>query len=500
MKIKHYYSLWFLPLLCCWIACNDYPKQADRKESSSPLIYPDYKEITIPPNIAPLNFELQPKRTEKNRTLKKGKAIATFSSDKYTFKVKAHNGFFRIPAKKWKTLLTHAKGTSIQIDLLAQQGKEWCAYQPFKIHVAPDSIDGYIAYRLIPPGYELWNELGIYQRQLSTFEQSPIMQNKLISHDCMNCHTFNQRNPNQLIYHIRGKNGGTILRIGDKIEKLVTKTPETLSSLVYPAWHPSGKYIAFSVNVIKQNFHLKNPNRIEVFDLKSDVVVYDVKQHTIFTTPQLTDSTQLETFPTFSPDGKTLYYCTAPRRTLPKEYDQVKYSICSLSFDPKTRTFGQSVDTLFNGPASKHSASFPRLSPNGKLLLFTHARYGNFSIWHQDADLYCINLADRRIYPLRQANSSSVESYHDWSSNSHWIVFSSRRGDGLYTRPYFAHINNKGEASKAFLLPSEDPHYYKELMLSYNIPEFITAKVSNRQHEMALIAKKASSTPVIFKK
>ena len=74
--------------------------------------------------------------------------------------------------------------------------------------------------------------------------------------------------------------------------------------------------------------------------------------------------------------------------------------------------------------------------------------------------------------------SNDTESYHSWSSNSRWAVFSSRRGDGLYTRPYIAHINENGEADKAFLLPQEDPvNYYKELLFSYNIPEFSNAPV-----------------------
>ena len=43
-----------------------------------------------------------------------------------------------------------------------------------------------------------------------------------------------------------GKEGNfDILIDGDKIEKLNTKTDQTISPLVYPSWHPSGKYVAF---------------------------------------------------------------------------------------------------------------------------------------------------------------------------------------------------------------------------------------------------------------
>jgi dipeptidyl aminopeptidase/acylaminoacyl peptidase len=174
---------------------------------------------------------------------------------------------------------------------------------------------------------------------------------------------------------------------------------------------------------------------------------------------------------------------------MPQGYAEEKYSICSVSFDPETHTFGQTVDTLFSASRQGRSASFPRVSPDGKYLLFTVSNYGNFSIWHKDADLYMIHLKSGNLYPLTAANSNNVESYHSWCSNSHWFVFSSRRLDGLYTRPFFAHVDDQGNVSKAFLLPQKDTRYYDRLMKSYNVPEFIKGKVRNRMHKLAEIAK-----------
>jgi hypothetical protein len=54
-------------------------------------------------------------------------------------------------------------------------------------------------------------------------------------------------------------------------------------------------------------------------------------------------------------------------------------------------------------------------------------------------------------------------------------VFSSRRDDGLYTRPYFCHVDTKGNVSKAFMLPQRNPRrFYLERFLSFNVPDFIT--------------------------
>ena len=88
----------------------------------------------------------------------------------------------------------------------------------------------------------------------------------------MNCHSFCVQNPEKMIFHLRAKHAGTILVNNDNIRKLETKTEQTMSALVYPYWHPSGKYIAFSVNDTKQLFHTNHANRIEVMDLASEPV------------------------------------------------------------------------------------------------------------------------------------------------------------------------------------------------------------------------------------
>lgn len=293
---------------------------------------------------------------------------------------------------------------------------------------------------------------------------------------------------------------GTFLINGDRVEKLNTKTPQTISPLVYPSWHPSGNFVASSVNETKQMFHSTDPNRIEVFDYKSDVVVYDVDKHEIFTSPLLFSESAFETFPTFSPDGETLYFCSADSMTMPDDYDKVKYSLCSISFDAKTRKFGNKVDTLYHARKNGKSISFPRVSPDGRYLMFTLFDYGNFSIWHREADLYLMDLTNNSLIALNNLNSDETESYHSWSSNSRWVVFSSRRIDGLYTHPFFAHIDEKGKASKPFILPQEQVDFYMQFMKSFNIPEFVKGEITMSPYQITQKARKDKGVDVLFNK
>ena len=486
MKKKNL-PLWMLVTL---LSCSDTIK-IDQVVNKTPEIFPDYTEVVIPPNIAPLNFALKEHR---------GKCRLLLTFESHQLEVKGEKGSFKIPESKWKKFVFSAQGKSIQVVVQVETEKGWMEYAPFSIQVAQEKVDSHLVYRLIDPGYELWNKMGIYQRDVESFEQSAIIENKMTESNCVNCHSFCMQNPEHMLLHMREKYSGTLLVNGDKIEKLNTKTKETISPLVYPSWHPSGKYVAFSVNTTKQAYHLNDKNRIEVYDEASDVVVYDVEKQEIITTNKLFSKEAFETFPTFSPDGKTLYFCSAEARPIPQEYEKVKYHLCSISFNPEERSFGSQIDTLYNAQKDGMSASFPRVSPDGRYLLYTLSGYGNFSIWHKDADLHMIELATGVSRPLEEVNSEDVESYHSWSSNGRWFVFSSRRIDGLYTRPYIAYVSPEGEIGKPFLLPQKDTDFYQAFMKSFNIPEFVTSKVQIQGYQLALKAKKEKGTDVRFVK
>ena len=380
---------------------------------------------------------------------------------------------------------------SLCIIIFARQNKKWNKYLPFYIHIRNEPIDPWLVYRLIAPGYEAWSDMGLYQRDISTFKEESIIDSRLLPGNCMNCHSFNQNNPKQMIFHLRGKIGGTLLIKDSKVKKVNTKTEKTISNCVYPSWHPSGDYIAFSVNSIYQVFHSFKEKRIEVYDSESDVVVYDINNNKLITCDLINLKGNFETFPAFTPDGGSLFFCSAGAKKMPDEYNQIRYHLCRISFDASNGTFGRKVDTLVNSSEFGKSVSFPRISPSGKYLMFTTSDYGNFSIWHKDADLFLLDLQTGFYKPIDIVNSEDTESYHSWSSGSNWFVFSSRRQDGLYTRPFIAYIDKNGKAGNPFLLPQKDPDYYDNCLQSFNIPEFVIEKVGPNRQDMIRAIKSA---------
>lgn len=453
-----------------------------------PEIFPDYAGVTIPSNIAPLNFSF----------LGEEPATLIVSGKSGERQIKGRKGLFSFPTRYWRKLMAENAGASISLTVAVRQDSKWLAFNPFTINVSSDKIDPFLSFRLIPPGYQAWKRLGIYQRNLETYSQTAIFENSLTGGNCVNCHSYCQRDPSKMLFHARGDFGGTAMILDDKVEKLNTKTDSTISALVYPYWHPSGRYVAFSVNKTNQNFFSHNENRIEVYDSASDVVVYDVDKHEISWSPLTRSKDSFETFPTFSPDGRSLYFCSAKAVSpMPQEYSKAKYSLCRIDFHPEDASFGERVDTLYNGARNGKSVSFPRISPDGKFLIFTLQEYGNFSIWHKDANLWTANLQTGEIHPLDAVNSEDVDSYHSWSGNSRWLVFSSRRIDGLYTRPFFCHIDGNGQASKPFLLPQKNPlEYYSSQMNSYNIPELMERKATVNAHDIASALRDTPGTDI----
>jgi hypothetical protein len=132
--------------------------------------------------------------------------------------------------------------------------------------------------------------------------------------------------------------------------------------------------------------------------------------------------------------------------------------------------------------------SFPRPSYDGRFLCYTLSDYGQFSIWHHEADLYLLDLSTGESAPMTKANSKDTESFHNWSTNSRWMVLSSRRDDGLFTRPYFCHVDAKGNVGKVFMLPQRNPRrFYRERFLSFNVPDFIIAPTHFDGHEASRI-------------
>jgi hypothetical protein len=462
-KILKLFSIFFILIL---IGCNGKVDEYSQ-DSKYAGIFPDYKDVVIPPNIAPLNFNISEKGLKYHVEIysEKGKKIILHQNSSKII----------IPIKAWHNLLMQNKGKLLKFDIYVKNEK-WIKYATMQDSVAEEPIENYMAYRLINQSYIFWKKMGIYQRNLENFEESPVYVNSVANDGCVNCHSFCNGDPQRMVMHFRQSYPGTMIWANNKLTKLNTKTNYTMSSFVYPAWHPGGNYIAFSVNMINLYFTSDKNSFAEVSDKVSDIVVYNLKTNTVTTSPKISTKRR-ENSPTWSPDGKWLYFISAPEAVEGslQSRNWTKYSLLRIPFDTAKNTWGD-VDTVLSSRQTGLSISSPAISPDGRYVLFCMTAYGYFTVFDKSSDLYILDLVTNKYHKLN-INSSSTESYHCWSQSGRWILFSSKRLDDIHSRPFIAYFDKDGKTYKPFIVPQKDPSFYSTFLDNFNRPELIKGKI-----------------------
>ena len=433
-----------------------------------PAIYPDYVGVTIPAGIAPLNFNLP-------ETYDRVFVRVTGSNGG---ELKTRGRWADFPVRKWHRLTARNAGGTLHFTVLGRKDGAWTQWRDFILYVSDIPLDDYgVTYRKIAPGYTTYSTIGIYQRDIHTFHEEPIIESTLTPGQCMNCHTANATDPSQFLFHLRGPHGTTMVQKDGRREWFNTKTDSTIGNVAYCYWHPGGRWFAGSINPVRQSFWTGDQRTIEVFDLASDLVVADMDDHSLVVDPRYTTPDYLESSPAFTPDGKTLYFCKAKAFEVPRFVDSIRYDLVRTSFDPETGALGE-IETVIPASREGHSIAFPRPSYDGRWLMYNQADFGVFPISHKEAELWLMDLQTGETRPIDEVNSPYSESFHNWSGNSRWFLFSSRREDGLYVQVYLSSIDENGHCTKPFLLPQKNPRkYYHSTLYSFNAPDFTRERV-----------------------
>lgn len=202
--------------------------------------------------------------------------------------------------------------------------------------------------------------------------------------------------------------------------------------------------------------------------------------------PGADDERFVHTPTSWSPDGRYIYFHRAAitpqfdglnRRGLdPKveeahkrlgwrELDRIyplRYDVYRIPFNGGR---GGRAEPVVGASANGRSNYFAKASPDGKWLVFTRAANGVGTI-REDSDLYIVPAEGGEARKLRSCGPWA-ESWHSWSPNSRWLVFSSKP-HGLRTDLVLTHIDDQGRDSPPIILES----LRDEDGFSANLPEF----------------------------
>jgi hypothetical protein len=452
-----------------------------------PEIRPAFHDCVIPPNIAPLNLRI----AEPGRRY----FVKIYAAEGRAIEILSRSPVIHIPPAKWCHLLELNRGKTLAIDVFVESnpsgGKaaRWQQFRTLKNRIAAEDIDRFLVYRKIHPAHSAWRDIGIYQRDLSSFDESTVLSNGSFRQGCLNCHTFRANRTDTMLISFRGQECGVSAVIVDhgRAEKVNAK-------FGYTAWHPSGKLVTFANTAVALFLHAAAEEVRDVIDLDAFLAYYRLDRKTIETAPPLARKDRLETYPTWSPDGRHLYFCSAPltwekKNVIPENYRDVKYDLVRVAYDLENDRWGE-LETVLSAQKTGQSILLPRISPDGRWLLFCMCDYGCFPVYRKSSDLYLMDLNaapvdGARPYRRLDINSEHSESWHSWSSNSRWIAFSSKRDNGVFTRIYLSHVAPNGTVSKPLLLPQKEPTFYDSCLNAYNVPELVIEPVPLTKERLA---------------
>jgi hypothetical protein len=256
-------------------------------------------------------------------------------------------------------------------------------------------------------------------------------------------------------------------------------------------------------------FHsVRNDEIRDVIDTDSLISYYSFADKKVKTSEHLSRKDRLETYPCFSPNGRNLYFSSAKKtwQGRPEEFSfetvqSIKYDIIRLDYDIDTDSFSN-PQVIVSSEKTGKSSLLPRISPDGRFLIFVMCDYGCFPVFQPSSDLYMIDLAappradgsyaSRRL----DINSDLSDSWHSFSKNSRWLAFSSKRYHGTFTRIYLSYLDDDGVVRKPFLLPQKDPAYYDSCLRTFSVPELISGPVKITREKLGRVVRRSSKTPI----
>ncbi|MEW6754627.1 MAG: hypothetical protein AB1505_27135, partial [Candidatus Latescibacterota bacterium] len=300
-----------------------------------PRIDPDYAGLVIPPNIAPLNFRILEDVQECRVRLSVAGAAP--------LSVGCPDNECRMDPARWRRLLAASAGQDIQYEVYGRRREgTWVRFRPYRNTVAREPIDSHIVYRQLVPNKQMTTIRGIYQQSLETLERWPLVTARDGTFQCFNCHSFHQHDPNRFLLHIRGKHGGTLLVTDGRMRKVDTQQQPMFRPLAYASWHPDGRHVTATLNQYVGNFPATEPlYYFQAIEKRGDLAVWDTEGNTISTSPQVFGPEHIETHPSWSADGRYIYFARCADRPLLSypDLDQFKFDLMRISYDAATDTW-----------------------------------------------------------------------------------------------------------------------------------------------------------------
>lgn len=396
----------------------------------------------------------------------------------------------------WKTIKKLEKERAIEISVIGVRGfASVVSKGKTDFQISKDSVGGCLFFRAVPLPFEFAKEnldsIRWHLGDVGSESPPPALLKNLPL--CGNCHSFT-RNGKTIAMDVDYANdkGSYII---SSIEKETIFTPDKIISWrqfdpkvktfgLLSQISPDGRYVLSTVRdrsifVPKNDLHYSQL----FFPIKGIIAVYDRKTKKFWALPGADDPRYTQSNPTWSPDGKMVYFARAPvyyDEEAEKSEEAVLPTSVASEFIEGTQGYqydiyrvpfnegrGGKPEPVPGASCNGMSNYFPRISPDGKWLVFTQAK--NFMLLQPDSKLYILP-AKGGTPRLMRCNTDSMNSWHTWSPNGRWLAFASKIR-GPYTVLLLTHVDSLGNDSPPVILER-----FQFPNRAINIPEFVNIK------------------------
>ncbi|MGC9995138.1 MAG: tetratricopeptide repeat protein [Terriglobia bacterium] len=245
---------------------------------------------------------------------------------------------------------------------------------------------------------------------------------------------------------------------------------------------PDGKYILTNYRGQTKNLgngyftvNYKDYRFAQVFyPTRSIVAWYDRATGVKQPLPGADDPAYVQTNAVWSPDGKYVVFARAvamdpytPGMKMPEYANdpnepQIQYNLYWVPFNDGK---GGRAQPVAGASHNGMSNSFPKVSPDGRWIVWVKCRNGQ--LMRPDSQLYMVPAPSGGVARRMNCNTSLMNSWHSFSPNGRWLVFSSK-SRSPYTQMYLTHIDEQGNDSPAILIDNATA-----ANRAVNIPEFV---------------------------
>ncbi len=408
---------------------------------------------------------------------------------------------WKADSSDWEDIKAFSAGKSTNINIIGvRKDKPGKIYSGGKINIqiSNDSVSAPIFYRAVPLPFSFAvKNLGTISWRLgsvSSYSPSKILLTNLPV--CGNCHSFSADGKviamdvdyandkgSYFISPLRKETDITVNKIMTWDDYKHEDQEFTFGLLSQVS--PDGRYALSTVKDRSIFVKIENLDYSQLFfPIKGIIAVYDIKNKKYWALPGADNKELCQSNPMWSPDGKTILFARAPvyhNLEAEKSKDAILPTNFAVEFIEGKRDFKFDIYQLpFNegrggvavplpgASANGMSNFFPKYSPDGKWIVFTQAK--NFMLLQPDAKLYIMPSGGGNPRLMKCNNVGTMNSWHSWSPNGKWLVFSSKT-KGPYTRLYLTHIDKNGNDSPAILLENMNVRNR-----AANIPEFVNTK------------------------